>query len=156
MSKHETAIKYLERKKELDPIYKKANRPGFGKKKYRDEHVTELEEWNKYNKYLKTNNIDESDLKTMKMEYEILKMDLSKATRELEEVKNEIRVMNGIKRLIKDMIPELMPEKETPTEEAKEQKRQSIYAKLADKQKLVEKNTSVKPPVRNRGLNHRE
>lgn len=133
VSKHETTIQYLERKKELDPVYKKANRPGFGKKKYREEHAVELEEWNKCNKYLKTNHIDEADLKSLKLEYEILKIDLEKTIRALEEVKKEIRVMNGIKHLIKDLLPELTPEKEPMAEEKKEIKRESLMAKLEKK-----------------------
>ncbi|MBR6094547.1 MAG: hypothetical protein IKP92_05965 [Lachnospiraceae bacterium] len=137
LSKHETTIQYLERKKELDPIYKKASRPGLGKKKYREEHAAELEEWNKCNKYLKTNHIDEADLKSLKLEYEILKMDLEKTARALEGVNKEIRVMKGIRYLIKDLLPELTPEKEMPTEEVKEQKRQSIYKKLEKKKEEV-------------------
>ena len=144
ISKHETTIQYLERKKVLDPVYKKANRPGFGKKKYREEHATELEEWNKINKYLKTNHLDEADLKSQKLEYEILKIDLEKTAWVLEEVKKETWVMNGIKYLIKDLLPELIPEKEMPTEEVKEQKRQSIYEKLEKKKEEVKQRESEK------------
>lgn len=133
ISKHETTIQYLERKKVLDPVYKKANRPGFGKKKYREEHATELEEWNKINKYLKTNHLDEADLKSQKLEYEILKIDLEKTVWSLEEVKKETRIMNGIKYLIKELLPELTPEKEPMAEEKKEIKRESLMAKLEKK-----------------------
>lgn len=144
VSKHETTIQYLERKKELDPVYKKANRPGFGKKKYREEHAAELEERNNVNKYLKTNHIDEADVKSLKLEYENLKFDLEKTARTLEEVKKEMRVMKGIKYLIKDLLPELIPEKEMPTEEVKEQKRQSIYEKLEKKKEEVKQRESEK------------
>ncbi|MCR4649197.1 MAG: MobA/MobL family protein, partial [Lachnospiraceae bacterium] len=127
-------IDHAELKKKLDSIHKKANVPGFGKKKYREEHAQELKEWNKCVSYLRIN-LPEGDYnkKAITRELERLELDSQLKLSEIKSLSNEKQTLGYIQYIIKEYIPELQPEGKPLTNEQKDVKRESIREKLNQK-----------------------
>lgn len=137
----EGIIQHAERMRELDPIHKKANRPGFGKKKYREAHAEELKEWDTCEAYLRINlKGQEYNRKDMKRELELLSVSLELKQSEMKEIGEEKDMLGYIQHIIKDYVPELTPEKEPVSAERKAEKRESIREKLKQKKEVVRRN----------------
>lgn len=139
-SKVEGIIKHAERKKELDQIHKKANTPGFGKKKYIEKHSEELKEWNTCAAYLRINLPDGNyNRKKMKQELEYLETKSYLKLREVEKLTSHKETLGYIQYIVKQYLPELTPEKTELQPEQKTEKRESVMKRLSEKKLEVER-----------------
>ena len=130
-------IEHAELKKQLDPIYKKANSPGFGKAKYKEKHAEDLKEWNKCASYLRINLPDgKYNKRAIIKELERLELDSMHKLNEIKGLSKDKSTIGYIQYIIKDYLPELKPEEKPLTSEQKEVKRESVKEKL--KQKTAE------------------
>ena len=132
-------IEHAELKKKLDPIYKKATSPGFGKAKYKEKHAEELKEWNKCATYLRINLPDGNyNKKALIKDLEHLELDSIHKLNEIKGLSKDKSTIGYIQYIIKDYLPELKPEEKTLTYEQKEIKRESIKEKLKQKKTEVQ------------------
>lgn len=154
-SKIEGIIEHAERKKQLDHIHKKANTPGFNKKKYREEHAAELKEWDTCAAYLRINLPDkEYNRKEMQKNLEYLEIKSSLKVQEVKELSEEKELLGYIRYIIKDYIPELKPEEKEMTSEGKAKKRESVRERLTQNKNTVEKNKAEKTHIHRLENNH--
>ena len=138
-------IEHAELKKQLDPIYKKANSPGFGKAKYKEKHAEDLKEWNKCSSYLRINLPDgKYNKRAIIKELERLELDSMHKLNEIKGLSKDKSTIGYIQYIIKDYLPELKPEEKPLTNEQKEVKRESI------KEKLKQKKTEIQNQKENR------
>lgn len=133
-SKVEGIIKHAERKKELEPINKKANGFGFGKARYKEQHADELKEYDTCCKYLRVNLGEKTyNKKELAKELKYLEAKSCLKTHEVNAIKAEKDLLGYIKYIINKSVPELLSENKPLTVEQKKLKRESLKVKLEQK-----------------------
>lgn len=130
----------LERRQQLAPIhdqYLKIHWQGR-KEKFKEAHKTELDEWNRCDRFIRkvmpglqySATELQAERKALQAEYEEL-------TVQMEPLQADIDIVKDIRYLIKDLLPELVPEKTELTQKRKQEKR-SMLAELHKNQQIVE------------------
>lgn len=151
-----------QRRYELDPVHDKYMKMFLGKSLYEKKHKAELDEWKKCNRYLCARfEKGKCDIKALSQEYTDLQVDLEEKKSQLPTVVNELSMLGDIQWLVKDLLPELAPEKKELTPERKEEKREalalkkdagrrSVTARLSEKKTLVQAREEQKAAKANR------
>ena len=140
----------LERRQQLAPIhdqYLKIHWQGR-KEKFKEAHKSELEEWNRCDRFIRkvmpglqySATELQAERKALQAEYEEL-------TVQMEPLQADIDIVKDIRYLIKDLLPELVPEKTELTPERKQEKR-SMLAELHKNQQIVEERKAQNPRCR--------
>lgn len=150
MKEIETILATAKRRSELDPIYDKYKKMHFGKKHYADKYKDELEEWKRCNRYLYARFADaRCDTKALSREYARLQSEIKEKTEQLSPIREELDMLCDIQWLVRDLLPELEPEKKELSPEKKaekrrnlapnrEEKKQSVTERLHEKKDLVQ------------------
>lgn len=87
------------------------------KEKFALEHKQELDAWNKADRFLRKYLHDQPfNAKTLQKELSFLNAELQKLNVELEPHRDETQLLDDIRYYVRDLIPELMPTAEEPTE----------------------------------------
>ena len=126
----------MDRLQELSPIHDQYQKIRWKKKQeaFYEEHRDELEEWKKTSRYLYKNLPDQKHdpgtLKKLDQEYSLLQKELQDLSDRLSPIRDETAMINDIRYLIREHLPELAPEREMPPEK-KKQKQESIKELLA-------------------------
>ena len=126
------------RRSELDPIHDKYTKMYLGKKRYGIKHKDELEEWRKCNRYLYARFADgKCDMKALSSEYARLEADMGEMDRQLPPIMEELDMLRDIQWLVKDLLPELKPERKEIPEGKKEERRQALSPKKAEPKRSI-------------------
>lgn len=149
-----------ERHNELKPIhdqYQKIHWKGK-QQKFAEAHKTELDEWNKANRYLRKN-LPEWVYrpKALAAEEEALKAELVSLREQIAPLDADTAMMKDVRYFVKDLLPELIPEGEALTPERKEEKKLSMKERLADAQARADAQNEARrrsQPQQNRKLNN--
>lgn len=149
-------VEHLDRKAKLDPVHDKYEKIHWKgrKEKFAQEHKEELAAWKKSDKYIKTYMKSQTyTSQELKEQLSSLKAKLKSLNSKLKPYQEETDLLKYTKKLVKDLIPELTPEREKLTPEIKTEK-QSLLKKLAAAQKIVDANKANNPnhPKRNKGI----
>ena len=138
------------RRAELDPIHDKYRKTYIGKSLYQKRHKAELEEWNRCNRFIRARFPDgKCDLRTLSDEHSRLSAEMELKNEQLQPILEELDMLRDIQWLVKDLLPELEPEKTELSPEKKEKKRQlltpgkdkkreSVMGRLQEKKAFVQ------------------
>ena len=138
MKEIETILATAKRRSELDPIYDKYKKMHFGKKHYADKYKDELDEWKRCNRYLYARFADaRCDTKALSREYASLQSEIKEKTEQLSPIREELDMLCDIQWLVKDLLPELEPEKKELPPERKEEKRRNLAPNREEKKQSV-------------------
>ena len=143
----------VRRRSELDPIHDKYTKMYLGKKRYGDKHKDELEEWRKCNRYLYAKFQEgKCDMKALSSEHAMLERDMEEMEGQLPPIMEELDMLRDIQWLVKDLLPELKPERKEIPEEKKEERRQALTPKREEpKSSVLERLNENKTAVQARG-----
>ena len=123
-----------ERKAKLDPIhdqYLKIHWKGR-KEKFAKEHKAELDEWNQADRFVRKNLPDQLfNAGALQTELSSLNAQLDELNGRLVPIQEETQMLKDIRYLVKDLIPELEPERENLTPERKDWKQMTVRERLA-------------------------
>ena len=123
-----------ERREELEPVheqYLKSHWKGR-KEKFEKEHKDELDEWKQCDRYLRKFTSETGyDPEKLHEEYVSLQERLVHLADLVRPLKSELDMVNDIRYLVRDYLPELKPEGKNLTPERKAEKRESIKVQLA-------------------------
>lgn len=140
----------LERREQLAPIhdqYLKIHWQGR-KEKFKEAHKTELEEWNRCDRFIrKVMPGLQYSVKELQAERKALQSEYEDLTAQMAPLQADIDIVKDIRYLIKDLLPELVPEKKELTPERKQEKR-SLLTELHKKQEIVDERDAQKAPTR--------
>ena len=126
------------RRAELDPIHDKYRKTYIGKSLYQKRHKAELEEWNRCNRFIRARFPDgKCDLRTLSDEHSRLSAEMELKNEQLQPILEELDMLRDIQWLVKDLLPELEPEKTELSPEKKEEKRQSLTPGKDEKRESV-------------------
>ena len=138
MKEIETILATAKRRSELDPIHDKYKKMHFGKKHYADKYKDELDEWKRCNRYLYARFADaRCDTKALSREYASLQSEIKEKTEQLSPIREELDMLCDIQWLVKDLLPELEPEKKELPPERKEEKRRNLASNREEKKQSV-------------------
>lgn len=138
MKEIETILATAKRRSELDPIHDKYKKMHFGKKHYADKYKDELDEWKRCNRYLYARFADaRCDTKALSREYASLQSEIKEKTKQLSPIREELDMLCDIQWLVKDLLPELEPEKKELPPERKEEKRRNLASNREEKKQSV-------------------
>ena len=138
MKEIETILATAKRRSELDPIHDKYKKMHFGKKHYADKYKDELDEWKRCNRYLYARFADaRCDTKALSREYARLQSEIKDKNEQLSPFQEELDMLCDIQWLVKDLLPELEPEKKELSPERKEEKRRSLASNREEKKQSV-------------------
>lgn len=138
MKEIETILATAKRRSELDPIHDKYKKMHFGKKHYADKYKDELDEWKRCNRYLYARFADaRCDTKALSREYASLQSEIKEKTEQLSPIREELDMLCDIQWLVKDLLPELEPEKKELSPERKEEKRRNLAPNREEKKQSV-------------------
>ena len=138
MKEIETILATAKRRSELDPIHDKYKKMHFGKKHYADKYKDELDEWKRCNRYLYARFADaRCDTKALSREYASLQSEIKEKTEQLSPIQEELDMLCDIQWLVKDLLPELEPEKKELSPERKEEKRRNLAPNREEKKQSV-------------------
>ena len=138
MKEIETILATAKRRSELDPIHDKYKKMHFGKKHYADKYKDELDEWKRCNRYLYARFEDaRCDTKALSREYASLQSEIKEKTEQLSPIREELDMLCDIQWLVKDLLPELEPEKKELPPERKEEKRRNLASNREEKKQSV-------------------
>ena len=134
------------RHRELAPIhdqYLKVHWNGR-QKKFAEEHKAELDEWKKCDRYLRKFLPDmRYDPKTLHEEQDSLLQKLEQMKQQLKPFQADLDMLKDIRFLVKDYLPELVPEGDGITTERKTEKRESLKARLAEAEKEADMHNAM-------------
>ncbi len=117
----------MDRRAELDPVHDKHFKMWIGKKAYESKHKVELDEWKRCNRYLRARFANGScDMKALLQEHSSLLDGLEEMEAQLIPIVEELNMLNDIHWLVRDLLPELDPEKKEIWTEKKEEKRKAL------------------------------
>lgn len=137
----------MERRENLAPIhdqYLKIHWQGR-KEKFKEAHKTELEEWSRCDRFIrKVMPGLQLSVKELQAERKALQAEYEELAVQMEPLQADIDIVKDIRYLIKDLLPELVPEKEALTPERKQEKR-SMLAELHKKQQFVDERKAQQP-----------
>jgi len=123
-----------ERKAKLDPIhdqYLKIHWKGR-KEKFAKEHKAELDEWNQADRFVRKNLPDQPfNAGALQTELSSLNAQLDDLNGRLIPIQDETQMLKDIRYLVKDLIPELEPERENLTLERKDWKQMTVRERMA-------------------------
>ena len=138
MKEIETILATAKRRSELDPIHDKYKKMHFGKKHYADKYKDELDEWKRCNRYLYARFADaRCDTKALSREYARLQSEIKDKNEQLSPIREELDMLCDIQWLVKDLLPELEPEKKELPPERKEEKRRNLASNREEKKQSV-------------------
>ena len=138
MKEIETILATAKRRSELDPIHDKYKKMHFGKKHYADKYKDELDEWKRCNRYLYARFADaRCDTKALSREYARLQSEIKDKNEQLSPIQEELDMLCDIQWLVKDLLPELEPEKKELSPERKEEKRRNLAPNREEKKQSV-------------------
>ena len=138
MKEIETILATAKRRSELDPIHDKYKKMHFGKKHYADKYKDELDEWKRCNRYLYARFADaRCDTKALSREYARLQSGIKDKNEQLSPIREELDMLCDIQWLVKDLLPELEPEKKELPPERKEEKRRNLASNREEKKQSV-------------------
>ena len=138
MKEIETILATAKRRSELDPIHDKYKKMHFGKKHYADKYKDELDEWKRCNRYLYARFADaRCDTKALSREYASLQSGIKDKNEQLSPIREELDMLCDIQWLIRDLLPELEPEKKELPPERKEEKRRNLAPNREEKKQSV-------------------
>ena len=138
MKEIETILATAKRRSELDPIHDKYKKMHFGKKHYADKFKDELDEWKRCNRYLYARFADaRCDTKALSRECASLQSEIKEKTEQLSPIREELDMLCDIQWLVKDLLPELEPEKKELPPERKEEKRRNLASNREEKKQSV-------------------
>lgn len=138
MKEIETILATAKRRSELDPIHDKYKKMHFGKKHYADKYKDELDEWKRCNRYLYARFADaRCDTKALSREYASLQSGIKDKNEQLSPIREELDMLCDIQWLIRDLLPELEPEKKELSPERKEEKRRNLAPNREEKKQSV-------------------
>ena len=127
-------LEYGDRRDKLSPVhdqYLKIHWKGR-KEKFQKEHKEELDAWSQADRYLRKYLPDQPyNADAVNTELSSLNAQLDELNARLEPYQEETRMLKDIKYLVKDLIPELEPERENLTQERKEWKNMTVKERLA-------------------------
>ncbi len=105
---------------------------------YQKRHKAELEEWNRCNRFIRARFPDgKCDLRTLSDEHSRLSAEMELKNEQLPPILEELDMLRDIQWLVKDLLPELEPEKTELSPEKKEEKRQSLTPGKDEKRESV-------------------
>ena len=157
----ETIRATAERRAELDPVHDKHLKMWIGKKAYGTKHKAELDEWKKCNRYLRARFEDGScDLEALAQERSSLLASLEGMEEQLAPIAEELDMLNDIHWLIRDLLPELDPEKKELPPEKKEEKRKALTPVKDERRRSVtarlnEKKAEIQNQEEQRATKHK-
>ena len=126
------------RRSELDPVHDKYMKMYLGKGMYQKKHKSELDEWKRCNRFLYARFKDgRFDLKSLSDEYNSIKGDLVEKNRKFPLIQEELDMLRDIQWLVKDLLPELKPEKKEISLEKKEEKRNALTPEREEKNRSI-------------------
>ena len=138
MKEIETILATAKRRSELDPIHDKYKKMHFGKKHYADKYKDELDEWKRCNRYLYARFADaRCDTKALSREYARLQSEIKDKNEQLSPIQEELDMLCDIQWLVRDLLPELEPEKKELPPERKEEKRRNLASNREEKKQSV-------------------
>ena len=138
MKEIETILATAKRRSELDPIHDKYKKMHFGKKHYADTHKDELDEWKRCNRYLYARFADaRCDTKALSREYARLQSEIKDKNEQISPIQEELDMLCDIQWLVRDLLPELEPEKKELPPERKEEKRRNLEPNREEKKQSV-------------------
>ena len=138
MKEIETILATAKRRSELDPIHDKYKKMHFGKKHHADKYKDELDEWKRCNRYLYARFADaRCDTKALSREYARLQSEIKDKNEQLSPIQEELDMLCDIQWLVKDLLPELEPEKKELSPERKEEKRRNLAPNREEKKQSV-------------------
>ena len=109
------------------------------KEKFAQEHKAELDAWNQADCFLRKNLPEQPfNADALQDELSSLNAKLDELNAKLVPIQEETQMLKDIRYLVKELIPELEPEREDLTPERKEWKRMTIRERLAAAQKEVD------------------
>lgn len=111
------------------------------KEKYKEVHQAELDEWAKCDRYLRKNAAEQPDARQLQTEKAELQKEYASLSEALAPIAADIDMVRDIHYLIKDLLPELSPEKQDLTPERKAEKR-SVLKDLHQKQQQINEQQS--------------
>lgn len=127
-----------QRRSELDPVHDKHMKLYLGKGMYQKKHKSELDEWKRCNRFLYARFKDgRFDRETLSDEFNSLKADLMEKNRKLPLLQEELDMLCDIQWLVKDLLPELKPEKKELSLEKKEEKRNALTPEREEKNRSI-------------------
>ena len=127
-------LEYGDRRDKLSPVhdqYLKIHWKGR-KEKFQKEHKAELDAWSQADRYLRKYLPDQPyNANVVNTELSSLNTQLDELNARLRPYQEETQMLKDIKYLVKDLIPELEPERENLTPERKEWKNMTMRERLA-------------------------
>ena len=109
------------------------------KEKFAHEHKAELDAWNQADRFLRKNLPEQPfNADALQDELSSLNVKLDELNTKLVPIQEETQMLKDIRYLVKELIPELEPEREDLTPERKEWKRMTVRERLAAAQKEVD------------------
>ena len=127
-------LEYGDRRDKLSPVhdqYLKIHWKGR-KEKFQKEHKEELDAWSQADRYLRKYLPDQPyNADAVNTELSSLNAQLEELNARLEPYQEETRMLKDIKYWVKDLIPELEPERDNLTPERKEWKNMTVKERLA-------------------------
>ena len=123
-----------ERKAKLDPVHDQFLKIHWKgrKEKFAQEHKEELDAWNQAERTIRKGLPDQPfNADTLQSELSSLNAQLDELNARLRPYQEETQMLKEIKYLVKDLIPELEPEREKLTLERKEWKNMTVRERLA-------------------------
>lgn len=145
MKEIETILATAKRRSELDPIHDKYKKMHFGKKHYADKYKDELDEWKRCNRYLYARFADaRCDTKALSREYASLQSEIKEKTEQLSPIREELDMLCDIQWLVKDLLPELEPEKK---ELPPERKREGTWRQIERKRNRVSQSVCMRKKI---------
>ena len=141
ISKVERLLEAGERKAKLDPVhdqYLKIHWKGR-KEKFAKEHKAELDAWNQAERTIRKDLPDQPfNVGALQSELSSLNAQLDDLNVQLKPIQEETEMLKEIRYLVKDLIPELEPEREKMTPESKSWREMTVRERLAAAQKEVD------------------
>ena len=157
ISRVERLLEAGERKAKLDPVhdqYLKIHWKGR-KEKFAKEHKAELDAWNQAERTIRKDLPDQPfNAGALQTELSSLNAQLDELNAGLKPFQEETQMLKDIRYLVKDLIPELEPEREKMTPESKSWREMSVRERLAAAQKEAdaERQRQQPPKKKNRDL----
>ena len=152
ITKVERLLEAGERKAKLDPVhdqYLKIHWKGR-KEKFAMEHKAELDAWNQAERTIRKDLPDQPfNAGALQTELSSLNAQLEDLNIQLQPLRDETEMLKEIRYLVKDLIPELEPEREKMTPESKSWREMTVRERLAAAQKEVDaERQRQQPPQR--------
>lgn len=119
------------------------------KEKFLKEHKEELQKWNQTDRFIRESLDGEPfNADALQSELSSLNAQLDELNAKLKPYQEETKMLNDIKYLVKDLLPELEPEGERMTAESKSWRQMSVRERLAAAQKKIDADNAARQPQR--------